>query len=77
MPSISQAQHDFMVKVYEDPKFAKRVNVPKKVAKEFLDKDKEGNLWQTSAEDATSESLRDQRFEEQEQIALYHLGKKA
>ncbi len=40
MPSTSKKQHNFMAAVANNPKFAKKVGVPKTVGEEFMDADK-------------------------------------
>lgn len=36
MPSVSKRQHNFMELAAHDPKAAKRVGIPQKVAREFV-----------------------------------------
>jgi hypothetical protein len=56
MPSTSKKQHGFMAAVANNPKFAKKVGVPKSVGAEFMKADKGrkfkegGALKQTDAE---------------------------
>lgn len=40
MPSVSKRQRKFMMAVANNPKFAKQVDVPQKVGKEFVRADK-------------------------------------
>jgi hypothetical protein len=40
MPSTSKKQHNFMAAVANNPKFAKKVGVPKSVGEEFMKADK-------------------------------------
>lgn len=40
MPSVSKKQHNFMAAVAKNPKFAKKVGVPRSVGEEFLTADK-------------------------------------
>lgn len=40
MPSTSKKQHRFMEAVAHSPKFAKKVNVPQSVGKDFVKADK-------------------------------------
>lgn len=40
MPSKSKRQHDFMLAVANDKKFARKVGVPQKVGKDFAAADK-------------------------------------
>lgn len=40
MPSVSEKQKRFMAAVAHSPEFAKKVNVPQSVGKEFNDADK-------------------------------------
>jgi hypothetical protein len=40
MPSVSKKQHNFMAAVANNPKFAKKVGVPRSVGEEFLTADK-------------------------------------
>jgi hypothetical protein len=40
MPSKSKAQHNLMAMVANDPAAAKRLGIPSKVGKEFMDADK-------------------------------------
>ena len=40
MPSVSKKQHNFMAAVASNPKFAKKVGVPRSVGEEFLTADK-------------------------------------
>jgi len=40
MPSVSEKQKKFMAAVAHSPEFAKKVNVPQSVGKEFNDADK-------------------------------------
>jgi len=40
MPSVSKKQHNFMAAVAKNPKFAKKVGVPKSVGEDFLEADK-------------------------------------
>jgi hypothetical protein len=40
MPSVSKKQHKFMAAVANNPKFAKKVGVPRSVGEEFLTADK-------------------------------------
>jgi hypothetical protein len=40
VPSTSKKQHNFMAAVANNPKFAKKVGVPKTVGEEFMDADK-------------------------------------
>ncbi len=40
MPSVSKKQHGFMAAVASNPKFAKKVGVPRSVGEEFLTADK-------------------------------------
>jgi len=44
MPSKSQAQHNLMAMVANDPAAAKRVGVPQSVGKEFVEADKGRNF---------------------------------
>lgn len=48
MPSVSQKQHDLMVAVSKDEALAEKLNIDQKVAREFVEKDKEEGLWQES-----------------------------
>ena len=50
MPSQSQKQHDFMVKVVKSKEFAEAVEVEEDVAREYLKKDAEEDLYQTGEE---------------------------
>ena len=43
MPSKSKAQHNLMVAVANNPKFAKKVGIPQKVGKDFEKADKKMN----------------------------------
>jgi hypothetical protein len=43
MPSKSKAQHNLMVAVANNPKFAKKVGIPQKVGKDFAEADKKMN----------------------------------
>jgi hypothetical protein len=40
MPSVSKKQHNFMAAVANNPKFAKKVGVPRSTGEEFLTADK-------------------------------------
>lgn len=40
MPSKSEKQHNFMEAVAHSPEFAKKVDVPQSVGKEFVEADK-------------------------------------
>ncbi len=40
MPTVSKKQHNFMAAVANNPKFAKKVGVPKSVGEEFMKADK-------------------------------------
>lgn len=40
MPSTSKKQHNFMAAVANNPKFAKKVGVPKSVGEDFMEADK-------------------------------------
>ena len=40
MPSVSKKQHNFMAAVAKNPKFAKKVGIPRSVGEEFLTADK-------------------------------------
>lgn len=40
MPSKSKKQHDFMMAIAHNPKFAQKVDVPVSVGKEFISADK-------------------------------------
>jgi hypothetical protein len=40
MPSVSKKQHNFMAAVANNPKFAKKVGIPRSVGEEFLTADK-------------------------------------
>jgi hypothetical protein len=40
MPSVSKKQHNFMAAIANNPKFAKKVGVPKSVGEEFTKADK-------------------------------------
>lgn len=40
VPSVSKKQHNFMAAVAKNPKFAKKVGVPRSVGEEFLTADK-------------------------------------
>jgi len=40
MPSVSKKQHNLMAAVANNPKFAKKVGIPKSVGEEFLEADK-------------------------------------
>jgi hypothetical protein len=40
MPSVSKAQAQFMRAAANSPKFAKKVGIPSKVAKEYMAEDK-------------------------------------
>jgi len=40
MPSTSKKQHNFMAAVAKNPKFAKKVGIPRSVGEEFLTADK-------------------------------------
>lgn len=40
MPSVSKAQAQFMQAAAKSPKFAKKVGIPSKVAKEYMAADK-------------------------------------
>jgi hypothetical protein len=44
MPSVSKKQHNFMAAVANNPKFAKKVGIPRSVGEEFLTADKGKNL---------------------------------
>lgn len=47
MASVSQKQHDLMVKVAEDAELAEKLKIPQEVAKEFVEQDALIGLWQT------------------------------
>ena len=40
MPSVSKKQHNFMAAIAKNPKFAKKVGIPRSVGEEFLTADK-------------------------------------
>ena len=40
MPSVSKKQHNLMAAVANNPKFAKKVGIPKSVGEEFMEADK-------------------------------------
>jgi hypothetical protein len=40
MPSVSKKQHNFMAAVAKNPKFAKKVGIPRSVGEDFLTADK-------------------------------------
>jgi hypothetical protein len=40
MPSTSKKQHNFMAAIAKNPKFAKKVGIPRSVGEEFLTADK-------------------------------------
>ena len=40
MPSTSKKQHNFMAAVANNPKFAKKVGIPKSVGEDFMEADK-------------------------------------
>jgi hypothetical protein len=40
VPSVSKKQHNFMAAVAKNPKFAKKVGIPRSVGEEFLTADK-------------------------------------
>jgi len=48
MPSRSQAQHNLMAMVAHDPAAAKRLGIPQKVGREFVQADKGRNLKGTA-----------------------------
>lgn len=49
MPSVSKKQHNLMAAVTNNPKFAKKVGIPKKVGEEFMKAD-EGRKFQRGGE---------------------------
>jgi len=51
MPSTSEKQARFMAAAAHDPKFAKRVGIPQKVAKDFNKADTGTNLLSDAAKD--------------------------
>lgn len=51
MPSKSRKQHDLMLSVAHSPEFAKKVGIKQEVAREFIEADREANLWQKPAKD--------------------------
>jgi len=46
MPSTSKKQHNFMEAIAHSPKFAKKVDVPQKVGKDFAAADKQSGKYQ-------------------------------
>jgi hypothetical protein len=52
MPSVSKKQHNFMAAIANNPKFAKKVGVPKSVGEEFTKADK-GKQFKRGGEMAT------------------------
>ena len=49
MPSVSKKQHNLMAAVANNPKFAKKVGIPKKVGEEFMKADK-GRIFSRGGE---------------------------
>ena len=45
MPSVSKAQAAFMRAAAHSPKFAKKVGIPSKVAKEYMAEDKKSGKY--------------------------------
>jgi hypothetical protein len=56
MPSVSKKQHNFMEAVANNPKFAKKVGVPKSVGEEFAKADK-GKQFKRGGEMAESKKM--------------------
>jgi hypothetical protein len=56
MPSTSKKQHNFMAAVANNPKFAKKVGVPKSVGEEFTKADK-GRKFERGGEMAESKKM--------------------
>jgi hypothetical protein len=56
MPSTSKKQHNFMAAVANNPKFAKKVGVPKSVGEEFTKADK-GKQFKRGGEMAESKKM--------------------
>lgn len=58
MPTHSKKQHDFMQAVAHNKEFAEKVNVPQDIAKDFVEHDKELNLFQTSGKQKKSKRIK-------------------
>jgi hypothetical protein len=56
MPSVSKKQHNFMEAVANNPKFAKKVGIPKSVGEEFAKADK-GKQFKRGGEMAESKKM--------------------
>jgi hypothetical protein len=56
MPSVSKKQHNFMAAIANNPKFAKKVGVPKSVGEEFAKADK-GKQFKRGGEMAESKKM--------------------
>jgi hypothetical protein len=56
MPSVSKKQHNFMEAVANNPKFAKKVGVPKSIGEEFAKADK-GKQFKRGGEMAESKKM--------------------
>jgi len=56
MPSVSKKQHNFMAAIANNPKFAKKVGVPKSVGEEFTKADK-GKQFKRGGEMAESKKM--------------------
>lgn len=56
MPSSSKKQHNFMAAIANNPKFAKKVGVPKSVGEEFIKADK-GKTFKRGGEMAESKKM--------------------
>lgn len=50
MPSKSARQHNFMEAAAHNPSFAKRANIPQKVAKEFVSADQGAQMRHTGSD---------------------------
>lgn len=56
MPSSSKKQHNFMAAIANNPKFAKKVGIPKSVGEEFIKADK-GKTFKRGGEMAESKKM--------------------
>ena len=56
MPSSSKKQHNFMAAIAANPKFAKKVGIPKSVGEEFIKADK-GKTFKRGGEMAESKKM--------------------
>lgn len=56
MPSSNKKQHNFMAAIANNPKFAKKVGVPKSVGEEFIKADK-GKTFKRGGEMAESKKM--------------------